>query len=261
MNEVQELSSVTEALPRPRALAGAPALIERLLPAQKLSAEAQKERKAVAGQTLTALGSYWKGRKPLILARACILGALLPATDDPEADLAVFEKLMAIDDEAFLRRRPSLSAAEIVRLARTVQPLPASEIERWFGIRGTRDEELKELDEAERWEHYEAAVAGGSLRWRADCPQVIRERLILRALSTLSYTEKVGGAKRPEEIDEDELYGPIWDEVNRHLGISARSFPRVGRGAWVPALRTSTAGRRQLLRRRLDPVRGGASRL
>jgi putative DNA methylase len=34
-----------------------PSLIERLLPAQKISAEAQKERKAEAGQTLTALGS------------------------------------------------------------------------------------------------------------------------------------------------------------------------------------------------------------
>src|ERR671918_3143884 len=99
----------TERAVEPLSLANAPALIERILPAQKLSAEAQKERKAGAGQTLTALGSYWKGRKPLILARACVLGALLPATDDPERDLAVFEKLMAIDDEAFLRRRPSLS--------------------------------------------------------------------------------------------------------------------------------------------------------
>ena len=81
-----------------------PSLIERLLPAQKISAEAQKERKAGAGQTLTALGSYWKGRKPLILVKACVLGALLPATDDPEADLAIFEKLMAIDDAAFPRR-------------------------------------------------------------------------------------------------------------------------------------------------------------
>lgn len=27
-----------------------------------------------AGQTLTALGSYWKGRKPLILVRAIVLG-------------------------------------------------------------------------------------------------------------------------------------------------------------------------------------------
>src|ERR687892_193465 len=224
MNEVQELSSVAEARPRPHALAGAPALIERLLPAQKLSAEAQKERKAVAGQTLTTLGSYWKGRKPLILARACILGALLPATDDPEADLAVFEKLMAIDDEAFLRRRPSLSVTEIVRRARTLQPLPASEIARWCAIRGTRDEELEELDEPERWERYEAALAAGTLRWRADCPREARDRLTLQALSTLSYLDKVGCTKRPEEIEADELYGPNLEGGEAPLRPTAKSF-------------------------------------
>lgn len=84
-----------------------PSLIERLLPAQKISAEAQKERKAGAGQTLTALGSYWKGRKPLILAKACVLGALLPATDDPEADLEIFELLMGIADSSLERRLKS----------------------------------------------------------------------------------------------------------------------------------------------------------
>ena len=54
------------------------------------------------GKTLTALGSYWKGRKPLILNKACILGCLLPATDDPVRDLEIFEKLMAMDDESFV---------------------------------------------------------------------------------------------------------------------------------------------------------------
>ena len=33
-----------------------PSLIEHILPAQKISAEAQRERKAVYGQTLTGLG-------------------------------------------------------------------------------------------------------------------------------------------------------------------------------------------------------------
>jgi adenine-specific DNA methylase len=102
----------------PYSLKDAPSLIEKLLPAQKISAEAQKERKAGPGQTLTALGSYWKGRKPLILNKACILGALLPATDDPEADLSIFEKLMAIDDEALKRR------AKSVRHAATINDLP-----------------------------------------------------------------------------------------------------------------------------------------
>src|SRR3990172_3448109 len=81
----------------PFSLKDAPALIERLLPVQKLSAEAYKEQMAVHGKTLTALGSYWKGRKPLILAKACVLGCLLPASDDPARDLEIFEMLMGMD--------------------------------------------------------------------------------------------------------------------------------------------------------------------
>src|SRR5215510_15676050 len=81
----------------PFSLKDAPALIERLLPVQKLSVEAYKEQMAGSGKTLTALGSYWKGRKPLILSKACILGCLLPATDNPALDLKIFEMLMGMD--------------------------------------------------------------------------------------------------------------------------------------------------------------------
>lgn len=88
----------------PGSLRDAPALIEVLLPAQKLSIESHKEQMAVHGKTLTALGSYWKGRKPLILNKACILGALLPATANLRRDLEVFEMLMGMD-EASLRMR------------------------------------------------------------------------------------------------------------------------------------------------------------
>src|SRR2546423_13740172 len=82
----------------PFSLKDAPSFIEAEFPVRRLSAEAYKERKAGAGQTLTALGSYWKGRKPLILVRAVVLGGLLPATDDAKADLDIFLKLMAMDD-------------------------------------------------------------------------------------------------------------------------------------------------------------------
>src|SRR3970040_911365 len=88
----------------PFSLKDAPALIEQLLPVQKASAEAYKEQMAVHGKTLTALGSYWKGRKPLILNKACILGCLLPATDNQSRDLEVFEMLMGIDLAALERR-------------------------------------------------------------------------------------------------------------------------------------------------------------
>ena len=88
----------------PFVLKDAPALIERLLPVQKLSAEAYKEQMAVHGKTLTALGSYWKGRKPLILNKACILGCLLPATGNPTRDLEIFEMLMAMDSLSLEKR-------------------------------------------------------------------------------------------------------------------------------------------------------------
>src|SRR3984893_3907947 len=99
----------------PFSLKDAPCFIESQFPVGRLSAEAYKERKAGAGQTLTALGSYWKGRKPLILVRAVVLGTLLPATDNPAKDLDIFLKLMAMDDSAFGRRFDG-SASEFARL-------------------------------------------------------------------------------------------------------------------------------------------------
>ena len=88
----------------PFSLKDAPALIEKLLPVQKLSVEAYKENQAVHGKTLTALGSYWKGRKVLILNKAVILGSLLPVTADLRRDLEVFELLMSMDLESMKGR-------------------------------------------------------------------------------------------------------------------------------------------------------------
>ena len=93
---------------------GQASLIETLFPAQKISAEAQKERKAVHGQTLTALGSLLEGPQATDPGQGVRpRRALLPATGDSEKDLEVFESLMAIDDRAFLRREPTLSAGAI----------------------------------------------------------------------------------------------------------------------------------------------------
>jgi adenine-specific DNA methylase len=97
----------------PFSLKDAPAMIERVFPAQRVGVEAQKERKAVQGQTLTALGSYWKGRKPLVLVRACVLASLLPATADPDGDLEIFEMLMRMDFDGLTRRGPKISAADV----------------------------------------------------------------------------------------------------------------------------------------------------
>ncbi len=85
-------------------LKDAPSLIENFFPAQKVSIESFKEREARQSQMLTTTGSYWKGRKPLVLSRACVLAALLPSTSDPIKDLEIFDLLMGLDDESMLTR-------------------------------------------------------------------------------------------------------------------------------------------------------------
>jgi putative DNA methylase len=94
----------------PFVLKDSPALIEHLVPVQKLSMEAFKEQMAGTGKALTALGSYWKGRKPLILNKACILGCLLPVSGDSVKDLEIFEMLMGMDDIS-IQKRLGLEAA------------------------------------------------------------------------------------------------------------------------------------------------------
>ena len=209
---------------QPFLLKSAPALIERVLPAQKISAEAQKERKAVHGQTLTTLGSYWKGRKPLILVKACVLGALLPTTDDAEKDLAIFEKLMAIDDDAFLRRELSLSASDVARRAIEIGALEVARVRTYFAITGRPDDELNQLSAEDQSALIHEAIAARKLRWRRGTDAEDQVRLQRAALSTLSYLEKLDVTKRPEECEAGALFGPVWEEVNAHLGTSARSF-------------------------------------
>lgn len=184
----------------PLALKDAPALIETVFPAQKVSFEAQKERKANLGQTLTGLGSYWKGRKPLILVRAIVLGTLLPATDDAESDLTIFEKLMAFDDEGLARRALAANAFSATKLQELIA---ISDPERYFSGRG----------------------------WRRDITTDDKLVLYRKALATMSsYEEKASISKRPEEVDQEWLYSPVWPEVNehyRHFGVSAQSLPEL----------------------------------
>lgn len=184
----------------PLLLKDAPALIETVFPAQKVSFEAQKERKAQASQTLTALGSFWKGRKPLILVRSVVLGSLLPTTDDPEQDLEVFERLMAFDEESLARRALANSAFNVETLQELI---PIDEPERYFSATGWR----RDIGLAEKLELYRPAIATFG-----------------------SYEEKAALCKRPEEVDSEWLYEPVWPVVNRHyahLGIQAHSFEQL----------------------------------
>ena len=173
----------------------APSLIEVQLPVSSLSKESYRERKAVAGQTLTALGKWW-GRKPLVLIRALILGLLMPATDDPDADRAAFLAAMTMDDDGLARRRKG--------------PLPAGVVY-----------ELATARERER--AFESS--SGRPKWKPDFPKPERDALQAVAFARMSYETKLEHCVRPEEID-----GPspeAWARINAHLGTSAGSLPEL----------------------------------
>jgi putative DNA methylase len=244
----------------PFSLRDTPSLIEKAWPTAKISAETQKERKAGSGQTLTGLGSYWKGRKPLILTRACVLAALLPATDDLERDVEIFEKLMGMADETFGRRfvgGPSAFAklfplhAESVATGKDYVWKDSIPDDLGLGLRAeklldrVRDEvpnwvqrdlgditkgELPQGDPKELMlalpDEWTAFVEEKHRRWiwRDDLTEQERERRITRAFMTLPYAERLEKVKRPEELAEDQLLAGVWDEVNEHLGTHANSI-------------------------------------
>jgi hypothetical protein len=174
----------------PFSLRDAPSFIERQLPVGRLSAEAYKERKAGSGQTLTALGSYWKGRKPLILVRAVVLGCLLPGTGDAAADLDVFLKLMAMDDGAFGRRYDG-SAGDFARLFPVHAPSVATNLRIVWRKDADPATRMRAIDadtfarlfphEADRY----TETVEGRWRWRDDLDEDERCDLIAEALATL----------------------------------------------------------------------------
>lgn len=198
----------------PFALKDAPSLIERLLPVQKLSAEAYKEQMAGVGKTLTALGSYWKGRKPLILNKACILGCLLPATDNPQRDLEIFEKLMAMDDESFVARWPRRPKPKEI-----LAELSIARIADYF----VSDPPML-LPESAPVDWSKSELEDVKVQWRDDVSELDRRRLEVQLLPKTNYRERVEKAKRPEEVIET-VHDHIWDAVNAYLGTQSRSFP------------------------------------
>jgi putative DNA methylase len=218
MNAVYEK---TQAPMAPGALKNTPTLIETVFPAQKVSFEAQKERKANLGQTLTGLGSYWKGRKPLILVRAIVLGSLLPQTANAEIDLDIFEKLMGFDAEGLVRRalaNDGFTPTEIAARVALDDP--------WkYFSHNIRSDDAEFAAVANRKFPLDCEQEGISIRWKRDVAEQDKLALYRQAMASLgSYEEKATRCKRPEEVDQDWLYAPVWAVVNAHyteFGIQA----------------------------------------
>ncbi|AFT74737.1 DNA methylase containing a Zn-ribbon [Alteromonas macleodii str. 'English Channel 673'] len=208
---------------QPFALKDAPALIEAVFPAQKVSVEAQKERKANLGQTLTGLGSYWKGRKPLILVRSVVLGSLLPQTENTEKDLEVFELLMAFDDESLAKRALIQNAIKPKDIAERVSlHNPWDYFSHNIKI---DDERFSEVDTLTF--PISPDDLGLKIRWRRDIEENNKIKVLALYLSLIhGYEEKSLLCKRPEEVEQEWLYEHVWPKVNKHyraLGVNARS--------------------------------------
>jgi putative DNA methylase len=209
----------------PFSLQHVPALIEKLLPVQRLSIDVFNERTAGTGQSLTGLGSYWKGRKPLVLNRACVLGALLPATSNPKADLEIFELLMGMDDTSLSKRSGLPKPKDIVA------QLPIDDVWQWFT---TSPEEARDgLPESAPFDlnDYEYQNDKGKtvairLKWREDITEDEKHQLAVRMLPQQPYRQTASAVLRAEEIA-DTVHTHIWPRVNAHLGTQASNFPEL----------------------------------
>nr|WP_276978231.1 anti-phage-associated DUF1156 domain-containing protein [Ferrimicrobium acidiphilum] len=198
----------------PFSLQDAPALIEKLLPVQRISVESHAEQEAKQSKTLTATGSYWKGRKPLVLAKACVLGALLPATDNPSKDLETFELLMAMDDASMGRRATSVRPSDILSATRI------EDVNLYFTF-------SPNIVVTPPSAPFDVLSFGVKPSWKRGISLEEKQYAIAQYLATLPFKERVSIVERAENVDPEALYAPIWKRVNEHLGTDATSFPEL----------------------------------
>ena len=176
----------------------------------------------VQGKTLTALGSYWKGRKPLVLNRACVLASLLPATDNPVKDLEVFELLMGMDDISLSKRLGLPKPEDIVRTSK----IP--DIYAYFLV----DPPVHELPRSAPFDvkDYPYFANGKEmvhkLKWRSDVSDTKKHEVAALSFEFDAYRDLVRAAKRTEEVA-DVVTSHIWSKVNAHLNTKAYSFPEL----------------------------------
>lgn len=168
--------------------------IEVQFPVSKISKESYKERKAGSNQTLTGLGKWW-GRKPLILVRAAIVAALLPATDNPKKDRDIFLKILSMDDRGLeLRKNKPISTKDLL-------------------VNATAKEK----------EFYFVYENGDYIaKYNKGITKEEKDKLQLSVFNKFSYDEKLQYCLRPEEVNNHAAYD--WKIINDHLGTTASSL-------------------------------------
>ena len=145
-----------------------------------------------------------------------------------KADLAVFEKLMAIDDEAFLRRDFRPSCLDLVKRLHARGEMRTQDAEALFEIRRRVQRMGKSIWETLPFRIPDLDLLKSShLIWRESVMECERHKWQLLWVQSFGYLDRVSSAKRPEELDQDELFEPVWVDVNRHLGTCAASMPEL----------------------------------
>ncbi|HII4477151.1 DUF1156 domain-containing protein [Clostridium perfringens] len=167
--------------------------IEVQFPVSKISKESYKERKAGSNQTLTGLGKWW-GRKPLILVRAALLGALMPASDNPKKDREIFLKILSMDEEGFkLRKNKPISIKDL------------------FSLCNNKEKEV----------YFQKANEEFIAKYKSGITIKQREELQLSIFNRLSYDNKLKYSLRPEEVDDKYL---DWKEINEYLNTYSNNI-------------------------------------
>ncbi len=176
-----------------------------------------------------------------MLAKACVLAALLPANDNAEADVAIFEQLMAMDRVGFGRRIALSKSTKLkpsaVALAMLEHGTPAADLARYFAVPGGAA--------------LITAAEAGKLRWARHVTPEDKAPLYAEALQALPFEKWLDFADRAEQVDQTKLYAPIWPEVNKQLKTSASSIPEL-----VEQLGIARFGRRPVVG---DAFCGGGS--
>ena len=171
--------------------------IEKQFPVSKISKESYKERKAGASQTLTGLGKWW-GRKPLVLARAAIIGCLMPASDNPEKDQEIFLRIMSMDEEGLMLRKEKNLNTQQMYDAIISNKVLKKQYAKYFDSKDGKPVLTKSAPKAE---------------------------IEMAAFKSLGYDAKIALCKRPENLDNISEHS--WAEINNHLDTSAHSLPEL----------------------------------
>lgn len=177
--------------------------IETQFPVARVSKESYKERMGAQSQTLTGLGKWW-GRKPLVLVRAAVLGALLPVSDNPKKDKEIFLKLMTMDENGLRLRAQKLPAKFIC------QVMPKEKRDIFF----TYDVDEEDMVTKARW------LKGVTMEKR--------QELMLTAFDSLpDYDAKLANCVRPEHVELTDA--AEWAVINEHLETNAHNLQELVR--------------------------------